>query len=863
MFKVTCGIGIGNVPVTGTAHLTESVDETMRDTERAGVSQDASCCYHCSLPLPRNGTILAPIDGCTHSFCCTGCKCVCEAIYASGLAGFYQRTPEGMPLAPPPELPKDLNLYDMDEVQAEFVGDLGDSREIHLLVEGIHCAACVWLIEHSLKSLPGVIDANVNLSARRLLVKWNNARIKLSQILRRLGQIGYAATPYDAETAEGVLRRQNRTLLYRMAFAGFAMMNLLWVSIALYSGADRGEFRSLFHWVGFAIATPTLLYSGFPFFKGAWSGLRSLHLGMDLPIAIGASITYLYSVYVTLSGARVGEVYYDTVVNFLFVILVGRFLEAISKRQAVASTQRLLDLQPRVATVLHEGKEEVVPIRAVKPEDQVLVKPGDRIPVDGTIVEGRGVVDEAMLSGESKPVTKTPGDEVSAGTMNGHGALTIRVQGLLKDTALGRIIRLVEEAQASKAPIQCVADRIVPWFIAVTLLLSLGTFLWWWSTDFELALMAATAVLIITCPCAFGLATPMSIAVASGLGAQNGVLIKNGAVLESMSDINHFVFDKTGTLTEGRIRVTSVHTEDGHWTVVEGAGERPVPEIMAKAAAVERYSEHPLAKAVIDCARMAGLDAQRYAVTDFENRPGYGIKGVVDGDFLLVGTSEWLDLHGVSRVPVFDDIVGELDHAGAGSLRCAIGGNERALFGIEDKIRIDAPGLVASLKQAGMRLTLLSGDRRHPTETIARRLGGMEVIAEVRPEDKNRVIRQLQQNNQKVVMVGDGVNDAPALVRADVGIALGSGTDVSIDSADIVLTGSELKKVRMAAELSRRTLRTVRQNIGISILYNLIMVPLAMAGQITPLVAAVSMPISSLLVIGNAARIRTLFRGKQ
>ncbi len=340
--------------------------QILLDAEAAPAdTRTSSRCFHCGLPLTASSRIGAAIEGRQRDFCCTGCKSVCQAIFSAGLEGFYKRTPEGEILGPPPEPPKDLALYDIDEVQEEFVDVLGETREINLLVEGIHCAACVWLIENSLQAMPGVEEARVNLTGRRLKLKWDNGRLQLSQALRRLGDIGYAAVPFDPDAAEGSLQRENRRLLYRMAFAGFAMMNLLWISIALYSGADQGEFRGMFHWIGFAIATPTLLYSGYPFYRGAWSGLRSLHLGMDLPIAIGASITYLYSLYVTITGS--GEVYWDTVVNFLFVILVGRFLEAASKRRAVASTQRLLDLQPKVATVMRAGEEVVVPIRAVKP----------------------------------------------------------------------------------------------------------------------------------------------------------------------------------------------------------------------------------------------------------------------------------------------------------------------------------------------------------------------------------------------------------------------------------------------------------------------------------------------------------------
>jgi Cu2+-exporting ATPase len=806
--------------------------------------------------------VTAEIEGEPRDFCCTGCKSVCEAIYAAGLEGFYRRTPEGLLLAPPPELPKELALYDLDEVQEEFVDGLGETREINLLVEGIHCAACVWLIENSLQSDPGIPEARVNLSGRRLHVKWDNSRVKLSSILQRLGRIGYAAVPFDPDTAEGSLKRENRQLLYRMAFAAFAMMNLLWVSIALYAGADKGEFRTLFHWVGFALATPTLLYSGYPFFKGAWTGLRSLYLGMDLPIAIGAGITYLYSVYVTVTGTQTGEVYYDTVVNFLFVILVGRYLEAISKRQAVSSTQRLLDLQPRVATLLQKGEEKIVPIRSVKSGETALVRPGERIPVDGVVVEGGGAVDEAMLTGESEPVTRGVGDRVSAGTINGHGVLQIRVEGVLRDTALGRIIGLVEEAQASKAPIQCIADRIVPWFVAITLGLAAATFAGWFGEGIEKALMAATAVLIITCPCAFGLATPMAIAVASGLGARHGILVKNGEVLESLSSIDRFVFDKTGTLTEGEISVTSIATAERLWEAGNGKMRSQIRALLRDLAAVERYSEHPLAHALLSCAEREGVEIRRLSATGFENRPGFGVAATVDGRRLLAGNGAWMELNGVDREPRLEQRAERLDEQGTGSLHCAVDGREVALIGLEDRIRVDAPALIQALKREGMQLTLLTGDRRRTAEVIARRLGGMKVIAEVPPEEKDRAIAQLQAEGSRVAMVGDGVNDAPALVRADVGIALGSGTDVSIASADIVLISNDLAKVRLAAALSRRTLRTIQQNIGLSITYNLIMVPLAMAAFVTPLVAAVSMPVSSLLVIGNAARIRTLFRAR-
>ncbi|MCW9025642.1 MAG: heavy metal translocating P-type ATPase [Gammaproteobacteria bacterium] len=813
-----------------------------------------SGCFHCGLPVPEKHRFVETIAGDERQFCCPGCKFVCKAIYDAGMEGFYQRTPEGSTLAPPPPPPSDLGLYDLDEVQSEFIseqdGKLGDVRDLHLLVEGIHCAACVWLIERTLLQMDGILLCNVNLSGKRLHLRWNNTQIKLSTILQRLSEIGYNAVPYDPEVAEGALKKQNRALLFRMAFAGFAMMNLLWISIALYSGADKGEFRSLFHWIGFTLATPTLLYSGWPFLKGAWLGLKQWHLGMDLPIAIGASTTYLYSVYVMLSKSQTGEVYYDTVVNFLFVILVGRHLESLSKRHAVAANQRLLDLQPRVATVLRDNKPQVVAIRSVKNDEHVLIKPGDSIPVDGLIVEGQSEVNEAMLSGESIPCKKKPGDHVSAGTINIHGALTVKVEGTLKNTALGRIISMVEEAQASKAPIQCIADRIVPWFVAITLLLATMTFLWWYKHDFELALMAATSVLIITCPCAFGLATPMAIAVASGLGARNGILIKNGEVLESLAYVTHFVFDKTGTLTEGQMKVHKILT----------VGTNNETDLLNKVAVLESHSEHSIARAIITEAENKELILKRETLSEFSNTPGYGVSGKVDGRMLFVGNEDWLIKNNITLDEALTSQIVNYEKNGITCCHIALNGQHAGVIAISDQLRPHAKALIQSLREQGISLTMLSGDRQLVAEAIASELGGMNVIAEVLPEHKDQEIARLQQQGEKVAMVGDGVNDAPALIRADVGIAVGSGTDVSMDSADIVLIHDDLDKVSQASMLSRRTLRTIRQNIGISFSYNIIMVPLAMMTFVTPLVAAISMPISSLLVIGNAARIRSMFK---
>ncbi len=810
----------------------------------------SSVCFHCGLPIPADVHFQARLGHHERHFCCFGCQSVCSAIYEAGLQGYYQRTPEGVLLGPPPEPPKDIEIYDFDEVQQEFTTCSGDIRDIHLLVEGIHCAACVWLIERGLQRLPGVQSAEVNLTGKRLHLRWDNSKSKLSDLIRALARIGYSAVPYDPGSAEGVIKKTNRAMLFRLFFAGFAMMNMMWIAIALYSGANQDEFRGFFHWMGLLLATPTLLYSGYPFFRGAVGGLRAGHLTMDLPIALGLSVTYAYSLYVTLTNNQHGEVYFDTVTNLIFVILIGRYLEGMFRHQAVSATKRLMELQPRVALVMRDGMEQMTPIRGVKPGDHVLIKPGYTVPVDGMVLEGHSAVDESMLSGESVPVSKRVGATVSAGTLNTSGALLVEVRTQLQDTTLSKIIRLVEEAQSSKAPIQRLADTIVPWFVLVTLICATITFFIWNSHDFEIALMAATSVLIITCPCALGMATPMSIAVASGLGAKHGILVKNGLVLETLSKVTHFVFDKTGTLTEGRMSVAQVQ-------VATGVNEQ---EVLRHAAAVERYSEHSVARAITAYADEQKQSFRDLAVSGFHATPGLGVAAEAAGQSVLLGSASWLTQSGIALNVGLQSRAHELEAQAMSCVYMAQDGRHVAIIALADRLRGDAQQLVNELRAAGIVLTLLSGDRRPVAEAIARQLGGMEVIAEVLPQDKDQIIQTMQQGGAIVAMVGDGVNDAPALIRADVGIALGSGTDVSVESADIVLMHNELNKVLQATQLSRRTLRTIKQNIGLSFAYNIIMVPLAMLARVTPLVAAITMPISSLIVIGNAARIRTMFK---
>ena len=808
-------------------------------------------CYHCGLEIKPGTLQQLQINEQLEDFCCSGCALVCQTIHESGLDGFYQRVRQNE-LAPPPELLEDLAQYDLQDIQQEFVTRDGSLCEAMLLVEGIHCAACVWLIERALEPLEGVLQAEVNLAHHRLRIRWDDDRLKLSVILRRLASIGYAALPYNTERAEGHQQKQNRSLLYRMAFAGFGAMNMMWLSISMYAGDMSAsgmdlEHRAFLQWVSLLLATPVLLYSGWPFFKGAISGLRYGQMTMDLPIVIGVLATYLYSVWATVTSQN--DVYFETVVSFLFIILVGRYIERISRRNATSATSRLMELQPRSATLLINGEPELISVRKLNIGDQVLIKPGEKIPVDGIVVEGHSEINEAMLTGEALPVTKRLDDKVVAGSVNGQGTLVVSVEKLGQQTALSKIIHLVEVAQGSKAPIQCTADKVVPWFVATTLLLASVTYIYWFFfADSSVAILAAVSVLIITCPCAFGLATPMSIAVSVGHSARNGVLVRNGAALESLAAINHVVFDKTGTLTEGRMSVKEVVV------ATEAVNEQ---QLLRYALLGESRSEHVIAQAIVRYAQDHGVSIQGVALEDFNSLPGLGVEVRVQGQQLRLGSRRLLESLSIQMPVTVAESYQKIEAAMGVAVLVVVDDVVLGVIGVFDQVREGAAELIAALRTRNIGITMLSGDSVAASQKVADILGGdIEVIAEVLPQDKGRVISELQQQGLCVAMVGDGVNDAPALVQADVGIAMGSGTDVSLDCADIVLMGNQLNRLLFALELAQQTMRTIRQNINLSLGYNVIVVPTAMSASLTPVFASIAMPISSLLVIGNAILIR-------
>ncbi len=774
---------------------------------------------------------------------------VCLMIHDAGLSDFYGRENYQPSGAPPPEIADALSEYDLADVQGTFVTILNNGcKEATLLIEGIHCAACVWLIEKVMHQIKGVVKAEVNLAHHRLLLRWDGDAVPLSTLLQRLAQMGYAAVPFNEEAAEGQYKRKNRALLFRMAFAGFGAMNIMWISIALYAGAFSGidlAHKYFFQWVSFWIGTAVLLYSGSPFFTAAWAGVKRGYLTMDLPIALGALMTWSYSTWIAWYG--LGEVYFDTLVTFLFVILIGRYLEGASKRNAASAAMKLMQLQPRMANrMLQNGAVERVSVQALQRGDLLRITPGDKIPADGVIVDGHGHVDESMLSGESLPLAKGSGASVVAGSVNGDGAFTMRVEGVGSETALANIVALVEAAQGSRAEVQQLADRIVPWFVAVTLLLALITFLYWFSVDLHTAVLAAVSVLIITCPCALGLATPMGIAAAVGVGAKHGVLVRHGHALERMSKVSHVVFDKTGTLTVGKMEITSVWSRDGE-----------VDMLLQKCAAVEQFSSHPIAKAVMKATRQWPL----IAAEGFAMDVGYGVSAMVKDRRIAIGSHAFM-VHLACELP--DAGLQWLQEVASKPGMVVWVAEDDQVMGIihlRDQLREDARPLLQQLIVEGVRVTMLTGDTALAAEGLRDALGvEMSIVAGVHPDEKLRYIQQLQDCGEVVLMIGDGVNDAPALAASDVSMAMGSGMDVSMACADMILVGSRLSRVAWAMALSTIAMRTIRHNLMFSLGYNVILLPMAMAALITPVFAAIAMPISSLLVIGNAVWIRQRMR---
>ncbi|MBF0447051.1 MAG: heavy metal translocating P-type ATPase [Magnetococcales bacterium] len=812
-------------------------------------------CFHCGLDVPANNPVSyqepAKADSSNSNnteklFCCSGCLGAYRLIQGLGLDDYY-RLREGEVRTLQPDQLDDNSLLAFDDLayQSTLVKTVGNSKEINLILSGIHCTACVWLNEQVLRKLDGIESVQVNFSTQRARLRWNPTQTSLSQIIKTVRQIGYQAEPYDPSKGEQIHQKRDRDLLSRLGVAGFGAANVMFLSVALYAGYFQGiesEYKQFFHWISFALATPVVIYSGGIFFKGAWRGLRLGHLNMDLPIALGAMSTYGYSVYITLTDK--GEVYFDSVTLFLFILLTGRYLESAARRKAASSTERLLNLEPKTATVIRDEQPVTVPIREVMVGDHLLVKPGERIPVDGVILSGLSSIDESMLTGESLPVKKSVGEVISGGTLNVDGALTLQAVRVRDETTLAKIIQRVESAQAQRPPVQGLADRIAVWFVGTILILAGVTFTYWFWHDPSQALENTVALLIITCPCALGLATPAAIVVATGAAARHGILIKNGGTLERLEQVTQVILDKTGTITQGQPHVDQIIPVDG-----------VSPEsLLSQAAAVEQFSEHPVGKAIVQALKDHHWSLPIAPVENPKNSPGLGMSATLCNKEIRIGRLEFA-CKTVANPPT------SYPHGNGQPATWAVCVKEDELLGwigLSDQPKSDAKQAIQSLKRMGLPIQLLSGDQKKVVDLIARAMEIDKSQSEMLPAQKEQVIQTLQQQGEIVAMIGDGINDAPALARSDVALAVENATDVSVAASDVILLNRNMASVSQTFFLARQTMRIIRQNFLFSFLYNALAIPLAMSGQVAPIVAAIAMPLSSLVVVGNALRLRKI-----
>ena len=775
--------------------------------------------------------------------CCAGCEAVANAIVSNGLTDYYRHRdamPEPVREAMPSEL-QELGLFDHPEFQADFVKPVGEhEREAALILEGITCAACVWLNERHVKSLPGVSLMDVNYATRRARVRWDTRETRLSSILGAIQAIGYRAYPYDAERLEQVAHRERRSMLWRVFVAGFGMMQVMMYAYPAWiaSGDDLShDAEVLMRWASLILTLPVVFYSAAPFFRRAWRDLKLRALGMDVPVALGVGSAFLASVWATLVDGP--DVYFDSVTMFVFLLLCGRYLEMLARQKAVRGVEELGKVLPAFVERLGaDGVGERVPASQLLVGERVRVRPGEVIPVDGIVREGRSSANEALLTGESTPVTKSAGSEVIGGSINIGSPLVIEVVRVGEATRLAAIRRLIDRAAQERPSVATQADRFARIFIAALLASSVLTWVIWSFIDPSRALWIFVSVLVVACPCALSLATPTALTVATDSLARMGILVTRGHAIEALAKANRFVFDKTGTLTHGEMRVDAVEVLAG-----DEAGAR------ALAAALEQGSEHSVAMALRAAAEGLALPA----VEDVQAITGQGIEGCCEGRVWRIGRPAFVAALG-GGVP---EQLAEMELGGATVVALGSEGGVTALFRLADTPREDAPVLIDRLAREGVAMAIVSGDAPAAVHAAAQRLRIGETRAGATPEQKQAFVEGWQAEPGAVVaMVGDGVNDAPVLAQAQVSVAMGGGTDLARNQGDLVLLSNSLAGLSAGITQARRTMRIVRENLWWSFAYNFTSVPLAMAGFITPWMAGLGMALSSLLVVLNALRLQ-------
>ncbi len=809
-------------------------------------------CYHCGLPIPDDVDLAVDIEGTPHHMCCTGCQAVAQSIVSSGLIDYYKRRdamPEQAREAMPDEL-KDLGLFDHPDFQQGFVKPIGEhEREAALILEGITCSACIWLNEQHVAHQPGVTAVDINYATRRARVRWDERRIKLSDILAAIQAIGYRAYPYDAARSEQISQRERRSALWRLFVAGFGMMQVMMYAFPAYIAGDgemTADIEAMMRWASLILTAPVVLYSAAPFFSHAFRDVRLRRLGMDVPVALGIGAAFVASCWATVT--RQGEVYFDSVTMFVFFLLCGRYVEMLARQKAVRGVEELGKALPAFAERLAgwpAGEGERVPVSQLQPGDVIRVKPGETVPADGVVIDGESEANEALLTGESRPVPKRPGADITGGTVNVSSPLCLRVSRTGEHTRLAAIRQLMERASAEKPRVVQQADRVAAYFIVALLVLACVTAGWWYWHDPDRALWVFVSVLVVSCPCALSLATPVALTVATDALARMGVLVTRGHAIEALARAQHFVFDKTGTLTYGEMRLETLHC----------LGDASPASVLGLAAALEQGSEHAIARALRVRATEEGVALPAFrAVTA---TTGQGVAGELDGQAYRIGRPAFAA--GLAGTPVPDVLV-QAEQTGGTVIALASSAGWLGGFVLSDGLREDCEATFDVLRAQGLELSIFSGDTPSTVEAIGRRLGVAHALGGMTPEGKHAGLRELQKGDAVIAMVGDGVNDAPVLAQAQVSVAMGGGTDLARNQADIVLLSARLGALSDGLALSRRALTIIRQNLWWSFVYNFTAVPLAMSGLVTPWMAGIGMSASSLFVVLNALRLQ---RGAQ
>ncbi|MGL5430544.1 MAG: heavy metal translocating P-type ATPase [Vibrio sp.] len=786
-------------------------------------------CYHCGESVPTNTDFHVNILGENRNMCCPGCQSVAQTIVDHGLVAYYQfRTATAEKVALVPEQLKALLHYDDPDVQIEFVRDQQNCAEVTLSLDGISCAACAWLIEKQIQAQPGVLAIRVNTTTNRALLSWDRHQTQLSQVLAQIHQLGYQAAPFEADLHEANYHNAMQAYLYRLGIAGLASMQVMMLAVALYLetfGDLDAEFKHYFRWVSLIFATPVLLYSAQPFYINAWRSLRGKTLGLDVPVSLALIFAYVASLVATVT--QQGEVFFESISMFTFFLLVGRFLEMRARRKAAAASGNLLKLIPALATTL-DGKQ--VAVKMLKPDDTVRVLPGQHIPADGNIMNQRVYIDESMLTGESIPVIKHPGDGVFAGTLNGDESFDLRVTASKADSVISQIVMLQDSAQSSKPKIAELADIVARYFVAIILIIAAATWLYWHYVQPDDAFWIMLSVLVVTCPCALSLATPTALTCATSSLSTMGIMLRKSHVFETLCKVNQLVIDKTGTLTHGHIEIDRIET----WHTFTQQ------QCLALAAELESYANHPIAKA------FARYKTNHVALTAVHNIIGSGIEAIYQNKTLKIGSAEFA----LGSIPANSTP----SNRAVNGIWLSFDGQHIATFHYRDPIRQQAKQFIEQFHQAGISITLLTGDSLTNAQTVANQLHIDTIIAQAKPEAKLAYLQQLNKTGV-TMMVGDGINDAPTLAGAHLSVAMGGGTDIAKASADMILMGDRLDKLLAARALAIKTRNIIRENLTWSLGYNAIILPLAIAGLIAPYIAVIGMSASSMIVVANSLRL--------